>query len=388
MNILRSSSRIILPATQLLLLSVTVAAGWLLFFDRTPFLFVAVLTRAFALHVLILSVLAALVLARALHTGRRVTSVIAALTIVLSTTIALIPTIVAARHAGTSANIGEYFANSLKPNMGGPDLSKTVHYATVDGFKLNMDVWPSAIKNSKKAMLLIHGGAWKRGYRGSLPEWNRMLSNLGFTVFDIEYRMVGDLPPGGAAQATVEDSKCALAWITANAAMYGIDPNRISVMGQSAGGHLALMTAYTSGTESFRPSCDLPEGKIKAVVDIYGPTDLVDFAEGPESTDVSREIANDVFGGTVQEKRAAYWAFSPVAYLRSDLPPTLSIHGATDHLVPASQTRRLVAGLSKAGVPHEVVYLPFSDHIFDINWGSYQTQEARKAVAAFLSENG
>ncbi|WHT18179.1 alpha/beta hydrolase [Crossiella sp. CA-258035] len=381
----------LLPALATPLLLLALAAAWLLFFDRQPSFLPALVLRAFPLHVLALSLLAVVVLLLALRKRRWRTSIAAAVAVALSAATGLVPTIIAreqASRAGAEVGLGTYLANAAHLNMGSPEQGRTVRYAAPGGHGLDLDVWPSADPGSGKAVLLIHGGGWASGNRSMTPEWNRLLTGLGYTVFDIEYRMVRDMPPGTAWRATVSDSRCALAWITAHAAEYRVDPNRISVMGQSAGGHLSLMTAYTTGTDAFRPSCDLPDGKIRSVVDFYGPFDLPAFATGPDGTDTGRAILNDVLGGSAQQQPDRYREFSPSSYLRGGLPPTLIVQGERDFLMPQSQARQLDEGLTKAGVPHQALFLPYADHGFDVNWGSYQTQLARSAVTRFLAEHG
>lgn len=381
----------LLPALAVLLLLLALAAAWLLFFDRRPFFLPAAVLRLFPLHLLLLSLLALVLLGFALR-GRRWVAVIAGgLAVVLSAVTAVVPLVAVAdvaRQAGFEVRLGEYLANAAHLNLAPPEQARTVRYASPGGHGLDLDVWPSEDPNSGRAVLLIHGGAWSSGNRSMTPEWNRLLTRLGYTVFDIEYRMTGDLPPGAAWRATVADSKCALAWITANAARYRVDPGRISVMGQSAGGHLALMTAYTSGTAEFRPSCELPEGRVRSVLDFYGPVDLIDFATGPDGTDKGRSILREVLGGGATERAAEYRAFSPGSYLRPGLPPTLILQGDRDFLMPRSQARILDEGLGRAGVPHRAIFLPYADHSFDGNWGAYPTQLARAAVTSFLAEHG
>ncbi|MGO1051681.1 alpha/beta hydrolase fold domain-containing protein [Crossiella sp. CA198] len=380
-----------LPTVAILFLLLALAAGWLMFFDRQPTFLPTTLLRAYPLHVLLLSLLALVVLGFALRRRRWLAATAAGLAVALSAATGLVPMAAAgdaASQAGAQVSLGEYLANAASANFGKPDPARSVRYASPGGHGLDLDVWPSEDPKSGKAVLLIHGGGWSGGNRGMTPEWNRLLTRQGFTVFDIEYRMTGDVPPGTAWQATVSDSKCALAWITANAAKYRIDPDRISVFGQSAGGHLALMTAYTSGTDAFKPSCDLPEGKIRSAVDFYGPYDLIAFATGPDGTDAGRSILHTALGASAAEQTERYRTFSPSSYVRAGLPPTLILQGERDFLVPQSQSRLLQEALGKAGVPHRAQFLPYTAHAFDVSWGSYQTQLARSAVTGFLAERG
>ncbi|MBP2477050.1 acetyl esterase/lipase [Crossiella equi] len=381
----------LLPAVATLFLLLALAAAYLLFLDRQASFAPALVLRAFPLHVLVLGLLAVVVLVLALLRRRVLPVVLASLAVALTVVTGVTPVVAVqdvAGRVGADPGFGEYLANAARVNLGGPRPELTVRYASPGGHGLDLDVWPSVAPDSGKAVLLVHGGAWQSGTRSMTPEWNRLLTSLGFTVFDVEYRMTGDVPPGTAWQATVADTKCALAWVTANAAKYRVDPERISVFGQSAGGHLALMTAYTSGTDAFRPSCDLPEGKVRTAVDFYGPFDLVAFATGPDSSATGREILRTVLGGSVTEQNDRYRQFSPSSYVRPGLPPTLILQGEDDYLMPRSQAHLLDDALGRAGVPRQSVFLPYADHAFDANWGSYQTQVARAAVSGFLRANG
>ncbi|MGC4939736.1 alpha/beta hydrolase fold domain-containing protein [Kribbella sp. DT2] len=377
----------LLTALTGLLTLLAVATCWLMFFDRRPLFLPAAFLRAFPFHVVVLTVFALVLLLIAIRRQRRAAVVLSVLATALSLATGLVPLVAAANTAtaaGADVGPGEYLANAARLNLGSPDPHRTVRFAAPNGHGLDLDVWPSQDKNSRAAVLHIHGGGWSSGSRGQTPDWDRLLTRLGFTVFDIEYRMVGDVPTGTAWQATVADSKCALGWVTANAAKYGIDPANISVLGQSAGGHLALMTAYTTGTGQFPSSCGGPEGKVKSVVSFYGPADLEAYATGPDSTEAGRSVLTNVLGGTAAEHPDRYRAFSPVTYIRPGMPRTLILQGERDYLVPQSQSHLLDEALSRAKVDHQAIYLPYSDHAFDVAWGSYQTQTARSAVTTFL----
>lgn len=373
------------------LLTSTLAAAWFLFFNRQPMEPIALILRYFPLHILLITIAALVVTGIAILRHRRTTLAMAVVAVLVSATTAITPMVSVAKVAsreGFSVSLSDYLSSNLRLNIGSPDESRSVVYASPGGHPLSLDVWPADDQRDGKAVVLLHGGAWREGTRGATPDWNKLLTSQGFTVFDVDYRMLHDVPPGQTWQATVQDTKCALAWVTANASKYGIDPDRISVMGSSAGGHLALMTAYTAGTGKFPPSCGRPEGKAKSVVDLYGPTDMVNFATGPGSTDVGRSILRDTLGGIITEQEPRYRDWSPNSYLRAGLPPTLIVHGTSDYLVPQSQSRELDEGLSRVGVSHRAIFLPYTDHGFPTSWGSYPAQITRQAVTQFLATKG
>jgi acetyl esterase/lipase len=323
---------------------------------------------SFASDFLLLTAVAVAVFVVTIGKRRWAAAVLAALSVVLSGSAGLVPTVgglSAAGAAGVRVSAGPLIANAFTANAGSPVRAKSVRFATIGDQELNIDVWRPAA-SSGRAVVLIHGGGWVSGDRGRTPEWDRLFASTGYTVFDIQYRLYDQLPPGSDLTPIVGDTKCALAWITANARSYGVDRDHISLMGQSAGAYLALMTAYSTAADGLPPSCQLPEGKARAVIDLYGPV----------------TGSADVMGD-----QRAYRKLSPLTYAKAGRP-TLIIAGLCDRFVPASQSKQLESALAKAGVRHEALYLPYADHGFDINWGSFQTQTAAAVVERFLRRYG
>src|SRR5262249_49457830 len=125
-----------------------------------------------------------------------------------------------ARQEKVTLSLGTYLAHAAAINFGGPHYSRAMEYATApDGTDLVLDVWriPKSTAGSlQPAVLRVHGGAWIYGRRGEMGEWNRWLNELGYHVFDVDYR----LPPLAHWKDEVADVKCALGWVAANAAQY------------------------------------------------------------------------------------------------------------------------------------------------------------------------
>jgi dipeptidyl aminopeptidase/acylaminoacyl peptidase len=123
---------------------------------------------------------------------------------------------------------------------------------------------------------------------------------------------------------------------------------------------------------------------VRSVVSIYGPPDLRD---GWEDTSAPRAIHPQVrkyLGGSPDEVPRRYDLLSPSRYVRADLPPTITVTGESDQLLPVSSVRRFVRALEQAGATHEEWYLPATDHAFDASWGAINTQVTRAKVEAFL----
>ncbi len=210
---------------------------------------------------------------------------------------------------------------------------------------------------------------------------------------DVAYRMC----PETDYRGMVGDAKRAIAWLKTHASEYGLDPARIVISGGSAGGHLALLAAYTADLPDLTP----PELRgqdlsVRAVVAYYGPSDfkyyeprwlrkaaplIFEGAIVPPAPGASlrerrayarlqwRRLGNlpyDMFGGYPQDVPDAYRQASPRTYVGPDCPPTLLIHGAHDMLVPVAGTRALAAALRAAGVPVDYLELPATEHAFDL----------------------
>ncbi len=273
-----------------------------------------------------------------------------------------------------------------KPESG-TDRFKSVVYGTAsDGSQLVLDFW--AAKNGKgnklkPAIIRMHGGGWNYGKKSDMPVWNKWLNEQGYHVFDVEYR----LPPPVRWKDEIGDVKCAMGWVMANAALYNVDTNRIALMGNSAGGNLAMLAAYTYGDTILTSSCPTRDVTVKAVINIYGPTELKSIYHMKQGGELFHSSMHSYIGGSPEDYPERYRLLSPIYHVRSGIPATLTIHGETDRIVPAEQAISLDNQFEKAGVPHELVLIPLTDHGFDVNWNSVSTQIARDRIKAFLAKH-
>ena len=189
--------------------------------------------------------------------------------------LALIPPLDAwrvARENKIELSLRQYFFGIREyPSANVERTSET--FANVEGQALKLDVYLSRTRQEKlsPAIVVVHGGSWSAGERGDYPQWNEWLARHGYAVFDVDYR----LAPQPNWRTATGDVKCAISWVKANAARYEVDSTRIALLGRSAGGHLALLAAYTSGEAALAPSCtSSPDSSVRAVVALYAPTDL------------------------------------------------------------------------------------------------------------------
>jgi acetyl esterase/lipase len=281
-------------------------------------------------------------------------------------------------------SLGDYTANAAHMNLAEPQPARTVVYGTApDGTKLLLDAWPAAEPAgdaARPAIVRIHGGGFVQGARDDMPDWNRWLNRRGFVVFDIAYR----LPPPVRWQDEIGDVKCALAWVAGHATAYRIDPDRISTLGASAGGTLALLAAYSVGDPRLPPSCAGSPVRVRSVINLYGVPDMPGLYDTSPSRDMVHSDSKRYIGGSPAEFPGRHAAVSPMTYVSAAAPPTISFLGAKDRIVPRGQLAELDAALQRAGAVSEAYLLPATDHAFDINWGGFATQFARAKIAAFL----
>lgn len=260
----------------------------------------------------------------------------------------------------------------------------TETFATVEGQTLKLDVYRLPVKVEAKlpAIIVVHGGSWNAGERGDYMQWNEWLTQQGYVVFDIDYRIA----PQPNWRAATGDVKCAIGWVKANGARYGVDPARVALLGRSAGAHLALLAAYSTGETTLPPGCVAPDTSVRAVIALYAPTDLKWGYEHPANQRVldGPGKIRDFVGGSPQTAPDAIKLASPTAHVNSHTPPTLLFHGGRDQLVRDEHTTRLAQRLQAAGVPHRAVLLPYAQHAFDYNFDGWGSQLARQMILDFL----
>jgi acetyl esterase/lipase len=249
--------------------------------------------------------------------------------------------------------------------------SQSVVYARVNSQDLRLDVYPPPRGGPAPGVLVIHGGSWQGGDSGQLAALNRYLAARGYLVAALNYRFA----PTWIFPAALEDVRAALGYLQANAATIGLDPQRIALLGRSAGGQLALLAAYA-----------VADPAIKGVVSFYGPADMVYGYENPANPRVidSRGILEAYLGGPPTDVPEAYRRASPIELVGPDSPPTLLIHGGRDELVSPMQSERLAARLEEAGRPHLLLRLPWATHGFDFSFNGPGGQLSTYAIERFL----
>ena len=224
-------------------------------------------------------------------------------------------------------------------------VTRDVVYGEPEGHRLLLDVYAPRDGASRGAgVIFIHGGAWERHGHDYFAAWAAHFAARGYVCASIDYRISSEAP----FPAALEDTKCAVRWMRANAASLGIVPERIAVIGQSAGAHLALLAALTGDNAELEGSGGHPEvsSRVCAVVDLYGPTDLTVPLETKE------DAVQDFLGASRRSAPELYAEASPLTHVTADDPPALIIHGDVDVIVPIEQSDRLAAALGAMDIPY------------------------------------
>lgn len=318
---------------------------------------------------------------------------LATLTVLLSVAtivIGLGPAAQALRLAGerrVDLDFGRYLRSRID-STGPVKIEKTVPYATVDGRALALDVYVPGHRSGGPApvVLVVHGGGWSTGTKGETSLFSRRLADHGYAVFDVDYRTA----PQPNWRAAVGDVKCAIGWVKAHAGApeWNLDPSRITLLGRSAGAHLALLAAYTPGDPALPPSCDAPDTTVESVVDLYGPTDLAWGYAHPSNPSVydSRARETAFIGGSPETHAALYRQLSPNERVTPASPRTLLIHGGRDQIVAKQNSDLLADKLHDAGVRYETLFIPYARHGFDFVFGGLSEQIVETVLLRFLDD--
>jgi len=326
--------------------------------------------------------------------GWRLVATLAVLLGAVGVVLALIPPAQALRLA-TEQRVSLDFNRYLKARIDteGPiAAAKTVTYATIDGRKLGLDVYvPSAGSKASgvlRPVLVVHGGGWSAGDKGDNSLASQWLADHGNVVFDVEYPTA----PQPNWKAAMGDLKCAIGWVKQHASTpdWNVDPKRMTLLGRSAGGHMALLAAATPGAPDLPPACDAPDTTVESVIALYPPTDLVWGYANPADPRVydSSDRLRRFIGGPPEATGDLYRRLSPTERVTETMPRTLLIHGGRDQFVGQHHSEVMADKLHAAGVRYETLYVPYAQHGFDFVFGGLSGQMAEAAILRFLSAGG
>ena len=244
-----------------------------------------------------------------------------------------------------------------------------------EDLKLNLG-HPKEQTGALPCILIIHGGGWAAGKKEDHNTQVRELAQRGYVAATVGYRFA----PKHTFPAQIEDVKCAVRFLRANAEKYGIDKDRIGAVGFSAGAHLSMLLGTMDKDDGLEGEGGNPEqsSKVNAVVAWFGPTDLTS-SDWPEQTG---KILMNFLGGSKNEKLDLYKKASPLTYVNKGDAPMLLIQGTKDVLVPWTQATYMAEALSKAGVYGRVDLIVGANH----GWGGAELQRTADETWAFFDQ--
>jgi acetyl esterase/lipase len=234
-------------------------------------------------------------------------------------------------------------------------------YGKTGDIELKLDMArPEKLDKSVPCIVVIHGGAWKGGNKsvhvGGLFPGIYDFAKEGYVSVSVGYRLI----PKARFPGQVEDVKCAVRFLRANAVKYHIDPDRIGAIGFSAGAHLSMMLGTMDKEDGLEGDGGNPDqsSKVQAVVAYFGPTDMT----ADDIPQQSIPLVTDFIGGSKADRLAEWKRASPITYVTSGDAPTLIFQGTKDVLVPHTQATKYADALTAAGVPGRVELLLGAGH--------------------------
>lgn len=224
---------------------------------------------------------------------------------------------------------------------------------------------------STRVIIMIHGGAWTQGDKSDFTAYVDTLKKRlpGYAIFNLNYRLATGTSLFFPTQEN--DVKTAVEFIYGKRAEYGIS-DKFILLGASAGGHLSLLQAYKYTSPV----------KIRAVVDFFGPTELVDMYNNPPNPLIPL-LMQQVTGGTPVTKPSLYQQSSPLNFVNAQCPPTIILHGGTDIVVAPSQSVLLKDRLTTAGVVNQYVFYPAENH----GWTGPNLTDSFDKIQAFITSH-
>jgi acetyl esterase/lipase len=252
----------------------------------------------------------------------------------------------------------------------GEQITKDVSYGTHARHKLDVYLPAGRSITTTKVMILIHGGGWNTGSKTDLDIYIDSIRRREptYAIFNLNYRLANasDLFP-----AQENDVKTAVEFIYSKRNEYKIS-DKFVLLGVSAGAHLALLQGYKYATPV----------KAKAIIDFFGPTDLVDLYNNPPNPLVAPLLIS-VTGGNPTTHTSLYNSSSPINAVTTQSPATLILQGGADIVVSPSQSAALNTRLLTAGVIRQYVFYPTEGH----GWTGANLTDSFNKIQAFLAAN-
>lgn len=254
-----------------------------------------------------------------------------------------------------------------------------IEYTNPDDQHLQVNLaHPKSGTAVRPAVLCIHGGGFRAGKRERWDDLCKRLAAKGYVAATCTYR----LAPKYQFPAAIHDVKAAVRWLRSNAAKYQIDPQRIGVIGDSAGGHLVQFLGVTGGVAEFEGQGGNPDqsSRVSCVVNYYGPSD---FTKSYGKSVDAAEVLPLWLGGDDTKEHHKHVLASPLNWVTPDAAPTLLIHGTKDPYVAYEQAVWMRDRLKAVDVEVELLTLQDAGHGFK----GADAEKAETALFAFFAKH-
>lgn len=262
------------------------------------------------------------------------------------------------------------YAAPARPSPAGVSIERDVSYLAPDR-KEKLDLYQPEKRPPgllSPAVVIIHGGGWVGGDKGGDREFvtGTALAKAGYVCISIEYwKEARDRWP-----TNLQDCKNAVRWLRVNAGRLQVNPERIGVIGGSAGGHLALMVAFTPGHDELDPKPLYPgvSDSVSACVDMYGISNLLTRQGTDESGNPNGKLSNktQLFPESREAAPDKWKQASPITHIKSGCPPTLILHGSADTTVDRDQSQELAEALAAAGLESRLIMVQGANHAWPL----------------------
>jgi acetyl esterase/lipase len=261
---------------------------------------------------------------------------------------------------------------------------KTVTVTYCNGEKAKITE-PADITQRVPAAVYVHGGSWVSGDYDTggfiINKIGPALAAHGFVVVSVDYRLGADRP----WPAQIEDVKCAIRYLRANAAALHVNPDEIGAWGHSAGGHLVDLLGTAGQDAGWDVGAYTSQSsKVEAVVDLAGPTDLPTMGDEGAAGVVSDSFISLLGNVPPDQLGTELQAASPVTYVAPGDPPFLIFHSDNDPIVALRQSQDMAWDLASAGVPVKLVIVHGGGHLFTQPGGSPDPAQITAMVVQFF----
>ncbi|MCC0178636.1 alpha/beta hydrolase [Waterburya agarophytonicola K14] len=252
-------------------------------------------------------------------------------------------------------------------------IDRGIVFASPDNVDLKLNLYRPIASGINPTLIIIYGGAWRSGSPNDYANFSSYIAAQGYSVINLDYRHA----PQYKFPLQLEDVNTALQYIQDNAADLSVDFDKISIMGRSAGGHLATLAAY-------QPD---PIIQFRSVVSYYSPVNLTEgYYDPPVPNPINtKDVLRNFLGGTPEEFPELYRLASPINYPRPNLAPTLLIYGQRDHLVQPKFGRQLYDKLLATDNPAILLDISWAEHAFDVVFFGVSNQLALYYTERFLA---